>query len=68
MELTDKVFGSASNKPKRLLHVDVFRENTVEEGGQDVELVNWPVKVCGDGDQNPYRLPPDNRGKGVEET
>lgn len=43
MEFTYKMFRSGFNKIWWLKHVNVFLDNSVEEGSEFVQLVNWLV-------------------------
>lgn len=67
VEFTNEMFCSSSNKAKRLVHVDIFRQDAIKKSCQDIEFMNCPVEIGGDGNENPYCLPPDHWSESVEE-
>ena len=54
------------NEPKGLKHVDVFLQNAVWECHKNVQLVDGPIEVDGDGNKGGNCLPPDNKSKSVK--
>ena len=59
VQFAHEVFGSLSNEPKWLKHVHIFVEDAIKEGGEDVELVDRPIEVGGDGEKKSNGLPSD---------
>ena len=51
-------------KPLRLHHIYVLFLVSIQEGGFDIHLPNLIVKVCGYGENNPYRSNVCNKRKG----
>jgi hypothetical protein len=66
MELADKVFNSRFHKAWWLMHVDVLFEDAIQEGGEDVQLVNWPVEMHRNGDESSNGFLADNGCEGVQ--
>ena len=61
------MFCSSSSEAKRLVHVDIFRQDAIEEGCQIVELMNCPLEMSCNGNEKLYCFPHDHWSESVEE-